>query len=193
MPLIGIGTPPNPPPAGQCAPSPLFLGEGEHSLARKGQGESQFRRGAYTVVLFICMYFVLLTLPRKTACPRQVCSSLLPHTSRSQGQQGQRRLVFLLHPIQDSCSSARQTAHQGAVILTFYHILRYNHPFPDTLRAQGFGNWQKKLFNFIHGLRKFLAKTGKCVFLVQFQSLILGALFDRSLPFFQHVLFMKYP
>ncbi len=64
-------------------------------------------------------------------------------------------------------------------------------PIPDTLRAQGFGNWQKKFFNFIHGLRKFLAKTGKCVFLVQFQSLILGALNDRSLPFFQHFLFME--
>ncbi len=58
MPLVGIGTPPKPPPAGQCAPSPLFLGGGEHSLARKGLGESQFRRGAYTVVLFICTYFV---------------------------------------------------------------------------------------------------------------------------------------
>jgi hypothetical protein len=34
------------------------------------------------------------------------------------------------------------------------------------LRAQGFGNWQKKFFNFINGLRKFLAKTGKCIFLV---------------------------
>ncbi len=39
-------------------------------------------------------------------------------------------------------------------------------PIPDTQRAQGFGNWQKKFFNFIHGLRKFLAKTRKCVFLV---------------------------
>ncbi len=48
----------------------------------------------------------------------------------------------------------------------------------------------KKIFNFMHGLRKFLAKTRKCVFLVWFQSLILGAAFDRSLPFFQHVLFM---
>jgi hypothetical protein len=59
MPLVGIGTPPNPPPAGYCAPSPLFLGVGEHSLARKGLGESQFRRGTYTVVLFICTMYVL--------------------------------------------------------------------------------------------------------------------------------------
>ncbi len=59
MPLVGIGTPPNPPPAGQCAPAPLFRGGGEHSLARKGLGQSQFRRGAYTVVLFICTYFVM--------------------------------------------------------------------------------------------------------------------------------------
>jgi hypothetical protein len=62
MPLVGIGTPPNTPPAGKCAPSPLFLGGGEHSLARKGLGESQFRRWAYTVVLFICTYFVLTML-----------------------------------------------------------------------------------------------------------------------------------
>ena len=42
----------------------------------------------------------------------------------------------------------------------------------------------------MHGLRKFLAKTGKCVFFVRFKSFILGASFDRSLPFF-HVLFME--
>jgi hypothetical protein len=37
---------PNPSPAGKCAlpPSPV-LGGGAHSLARKGLGESQFRRG----------------------------------------------------------------------------------------------------------------------------------------------------
>ncbi len=42
----------------------------------------------------------------------------------------------------------------------------------------------KKIFNFIHGLRKFLAKTRNWVFIVWFQSIILGAPFDRSLPFF---------
>jgi hypothetical protein len=66
MPLVGIGTPPNPPPAGWCAPSPLFLGGGEHSLARKGLGESQCRRGAYTVVLFLCTYFVFATSNQHT-------------------------------------------------------------------------------------------------------------------------------
>ncbi len=35
----------------------------------------------------------------------------------------------------------------------------------------------------MHGLRKFLAKTGKCVFFVWFQSLMLGAPSDRSLHF----------
>jgi hypothetical protein len=34
----------NPSPAGECAPPPV-LGGGAHSLARKGLGESQFRRG----------------------------------------------------------------------------------------------------------------------------------------------------
>jgi hypothetical protein len=37
---------PNPSPAGECAPSPPpVFGGGEHSLAREGWGESQFRRG----------------------------------------------------------------------------------------------------------------------------------------------------
>ncbi len=60
-----MGLPPTPQPQAS-APSPLFLGGGEHSLARKGLGESQFRRGAYTVVLFICTYFV--TVPFCKCC-----------------------------------------------------------------------------------------------------------------------------
>ncbi len=36
---------PNPSSAGECAPPPLVPGGGAHSLARKGVGESQFRRG----------------------------------------------------------------------------------------------------------------------------------------------------
>ncbi len=36
-------------------------GRGHTSLRVGGWGESQFRRGAYTVVLFICTYFVLHT------------------------------------------------------------------------------------------------------------------------------------
>ncbi len=62
MPLVGIGTPPQPPTRRLVCPLPLFLGGEEHSLARKGLGESQFRRGAYTVVLFICTYFVGLDM-----------------------------------------------------------------------------------------------------------------------------------
>ncbi len=42
----------------------------------------------------------------------------------------------------------------------------------------------KIFFNFIHGVWKFLAKTGNCVFFVWFKSLILGALFDKSYNFF---------
>ena len=60
----------------------------------------------------------------------------------------------------------------------FFHILSYNNPFltPEVPRI-----WKlvKKVVNFIHGLRKFLVKTRKCVLLVWFQSLILGAPFDR--------------
>ncbi len=55
---------PNPSPAGECAPPPLVLGGGAHSLAREEvvyRGRVQFRRGdiQYTVVLFMFMYFVI--------------------------------------------------------------------------------------------------------------------------------------
>jgi hypothetical protein len=36
----------------------VFPSRGHTSLRLGGWGESQFRRGAYTVVLFICTYFV---------------------------------------------------------------------------------------------------------------------------------------
>jgi hypothetical protein len=40
-------------------PPTLWPGGGRaHSLAGKGLGETQFRRGTYTVVLFISKYFV---------------------------------------------------------------------------------------------------------------------------------------
>ncbi len=54
-----LGLLPTPHPQASVPPPPCFWGGGEHSLARKGLGESQFRRGAYTVVLFICTYFVV--------------------------------------------------------------------------------------------------------------------------------------
>ncbi len=53
-----LGLPPPPHRPATVPPPPCFWGGGEHSLLRKGLGESQFRRGAYTVVLFICTYFV---------------------------------------------------------------------------------------------------------------------------------------
>jgi hypothetical protein len=46
---LGLGVFPSPPETG---------GRGHTSLRVGGWGESQFRRGAYTVVLFICTYFV---------------------------------------------------------------------------------------------------------------------------------------
>jgi hypothetical protein len=58
-----LGLPPTPRPQASVPPPPCFWGGGEHSLARKGLGESQFRRGAYTVVLFICTYFVGKSIP----------------------------------------------------------------------------------------------------------------------------------
>jgi hypothetical protein len=53
---------PNPFLASECSPPPETGGRGHTSLRVGGWGESQFRRGAYTVVLFICTYFVRQSL-----------------------------------------------------------------------------------------------------------------------------------
>jgi hypothetical protein len=55
-----------------------LLGGGEHSLPRTGLGESQFRRGAYTVVLFICTYFVVDTESRQLPASLVWRESLTP-------------------------------------------------------------------------------------------------------------------
>jgi hypothetical protein len=51
-------SPPTPHPQASVPPPLCFWGEGNTCWREKGLGESQFRRGAYTVVLFICTYFV---------------------------------------------------------------------------------------------------------------------------------------
>jgi hypothetical protein len=54
---------PNPLPAGESAPPPLIPRGGAHSLARKGVGESQFRRGdIHCGTLY--MYVLCALLPR---------------------------------------------------------------------------------------------------------------------------------
>jgi len=58
MPLVGIGTLPTPFSPASVPLPPETGGRGPTSLRVGGWGESQFRRGAYTVVLFICTYFV---------------------------------------------------------------------------------------------------------------------------------------
>ncbi len=50
---------PNPFLASECSPPPRNRGRGHTSLRVGGWGESQFRRGTYTAVLFICTYFVV--------------------------------------------------------------------------------------------------------------------------------------
>ena len=60
MPLVGIGTLPTPFSPASVPLPPETGGRGHTSLRVGGWGESQFRRGAYTVVLFICTYFVML-------------------------------------------------------------------------------------------------------------------------------------
>ncbi len=59
MPLVGIGTPPTPFSPASVPLPPETGGRGHTSLRLGGWGESQFQRGAYTVVLFICTYFVI--------------------------------------------------------------------------------------------------------------------------------------
>ncbi len=62
MPLVGIGTLPTPFSPASVPLPPETGGRGHTSLRVWGWGETQFRRGAYTVVLFICTYFVELDL-----------------------------------------------------------------------------------------------------------------------------------
>ncbi len=59
MPLVGNGTLPTPFSPASVPLPPETGGRGHTSLRVGGWGESQFRRGAYTVVLFICTYFVV--------------------------------------------------------------------------------------------------------------------------------------
>jgi hypothetical protein len=58
MPLVGIETLPTPFSPASVPLPPETGGRGHTSLRVGGWGESQFRRGAYTVVLFTCTYFV---------------------------------------------------------------------------------------------------------------------------------------
>jgi hypothetical protein len=62
MPLVGIGTLPTPFSPASVPLPPETGGRGHTSLRVGGWGESQFQRGAYTVVLFICTYFVLIAI-----------------------------------------------------------------------------------------------------------------------------------
>ncbi len=60
---------PNPFLASECSPPPPETGGRWHtSLREGGWGKSQFRRGAYTVVLFICTYFVVVLLDMMHVC-----------------------------------------------------------------------------------------------------------------------------
>ena len=75
---------PNPSPAGECAPSPRFWGEGYTRWRERGWKSPNSDEGTFTVVLFIYTYFVprdlneivrswiRLLLYNKTACLLQV-------------------------------------------------------------------------------------------------------------------------
>jgi hypothetical protein len=76
---------PNPFLASECSPPPRNRGGGgtrHTSLRVGGWGESQFRRGAYTVVLFICTYFVPISVPNgsgNTVCQNSKISENNQH------------------------------------------------------------------------------------------------------------------
>jgi hypothetical protein len=59
---------PTPSPAGECVPPPFGPGGGAHSLTGEGVGGSQFRRGTYTVILYVYMYFVTNTVSPVRSC-----------------------------------------------------------------------------------------------------------------------------
>ncbi len=61
MPLVGIGTLPTPFSPASVPLPPETGGRGHTSLRVGDGGESQFQRRAYTMVLFICTYFVVYT------------------------------------------------------------------------------------------------------------------------------------
>ena len=76
MPLVGIGTLPTPFSPASVPLPPETGGRGHTSLRVGGWGESQFRRGAYTVVLFICTYFVVVHIYCITAAGNSISSQL---------------------------------------------------------------------------------------------------------------------
>ncbi len=71
MPFVGIGTLPTPFLPASVPLPPETGGRGHTSLRVGGWGESQFRRGAYTVVLFICTYTLCTYRTKYPACPHK--------------------------------------------------------------------------------------------------------------------------
>ncbi len=66
--------------AGECAPLPLVLGGGAHSLAGEGLGEPQSDEGTYTVVLCKYKYFVdifIFSLWENWECFYSTCTLLI--------------------------------------------------------------------------------------------------------------------
>ncbi len=59
-PVVGIGTPPTPHPQASVSP-PYVPGGAAHSLARKGLGESRFRRGdIHCGIVYTYIYFMIV-------------------------------------------------------------------------------------------------------------------------------------
>jgi hypothetical protein len=76
-PVVGIGTPPTPLAAGECAPPPFGTGGGHTPLRLKGWGSPNSHEGTYTVVLYIYKYFVPSTLLSGSLSPPSLCELVL--------------------------------------------------------------------------------------------------------------------
>jgi hypothetical protein len=89
MPLVGIGTLLTPFSPASVPLPPETGGRGHTSLRVGGWGESQFRRGAYTVVLFICTYFVVSAIEYSCAHGAQInFGDLIPYLTYGGGVWG---------------------------------------------------------------------------------------------------------
>ncbi len=78
----------------------------------------------------------------------------------------------------------------GCSDFDFFHILRYNHPSLTPLGPKDL-EIGKKILQLHPWPAEIFGKNRKKPFFGLVSKFNLGALFDRSLPFFQHVLFME--
>jgi hypothetical protein len=79
--VVGIGTPPQTSPAGECVlpPPPRSRGEGHTRWRERGWESTNSDEGTYTVVLFIYTYFVVGTMGVNRAGTGRGCLAWQPY------------------------------------------------------------------------------------------------------------------